>query len=53
MYVLSLTQRYIYYINGHNGHHQAMFYKNLKILVHIMQNSQFIWDSIYIYVNIH
>ena len=28
-----------------------LFHKNLKMLVHILQNRQFIWDPIYIYIN--
>ena len=36
---------------GHNGHHQAISQK-LKKPVHIVQDSQFMWDPIYIYINI-
>jgi len=36
---------------GHNGHHQAISQK-LKKAVNIVWSRQFIWDPIYIYVNI-
>ena len=35
---------------GHNGHHQAI--SQLIKLVHTVQDRQFIWDPIYIYINI-
>jgi hypothetical protein len=39
-------------IFGRNGHHQAISQKLKKTLVHIVQKRQFIWDPIYIYINI-
>jgi hypothetical protein len=37
---------------GHNNHYQAMSQKLKKKLVHIVQNRQFIWDPMYIYIYI-
>ena len=59
IYVLSLTQQYIYYIIlmattfCHNGHHQVISQKLKKNMVHRAHNRQFICDRIYVYINIY